>query len=96
MVTSQDINWCKPTSIQGYQRKDSVDGGGPNGTDSLVCALTIVFCEVLYLIDPEDIKKLLNDLRIINSKLEIISVGHVFAEAIKHVTDGTSLSSMFS
>ena len=28
-------------------------------------------------------------------KLEIISVGHVFAEAIKHVTDGTSLSSMF-
>ena len=29
-------------------------------------------------------------------KLEIISVGHVFAEAIKHVTDGTSLSSMFS
>ena len=30
------------------------------------------------------------------SKLEIISVGHVFAEAIKHVTDGTSLSSMFS
>jgi len=29
-------------------------------------------------------------------KLEIISVGHVFAEAIKHVTDGTSLSSMFA
>ena len=29
-------------------------------------------------------------------KLEVISVGHVFAEAIKHVTDGTSLSSMFS
>ena len=29
-------------------------------------------------------------------KLEIISVGHVFAEAIKHVTDGTSLSSMFT
>ena len=29
-------------------------------------------------------------------KGEIISVGHVFAEAIKHVTDGTSLSSMFS
>ena len=28
----------------------------------------------MYLIDPEDIKKLLNDLRIINSKLEIISV----------------------
>lgn len=28
-------------------------------------------------------------------KLEIISVGHVFAEAIKHVTGGTSLSSMF-
>ena len=28
-------------------------------------------------------------------KLEIISVGHVFAEAIKHVTEGTSLSSMF-
>ena len=35
---------------------------------------TIVFCEVLYLINPEDLKKLLNDLRIINSKLEIISV----------------------
>ena len=29
-------------------------------------------------------------------KLEIISVAHVFAEAIKHVTDGTSLSSMFT
>jgi len=29
-------------------------------------------------------------------KLEVISVAHVFAEAIKHVTDGTSLSSMFS
>ena len=35
---------------------------------------TIVFCEVLYLIDPEDLKKLLNDLRIINSKVEIICV----------------------
>ena len=32
---------------------------------------TIVFCEVLYLIDPEDLKKLLNDLRRINSKVEI-------------------------
>ena len=30
------------------------------------------------------------------NKLEVISVGHVFAEAIQHVTDGTSLSSMFS
>ena len=29
-------------------------------------------------------------------KLEIISVAHVFAEAMKHVTDGTSLSSMFT
>ena len=29
-------------------------------------------------------------------KLEVISVGHVFAEAIQHVTDGTSLSSMFT
>ena len=29
-------------------------------------------------------------------KLEIISVAHVFAEAIKHVTEGTSLSSMFA
>ncbi len=29
-------------------------------------------------------------------KLEVVSVAHVFAEAIRHVTDGTSLSSMFS
>ena len=29
-------------------------------------------------------------------KLEIISVSHVFAEAIKHVTEGTSLSAMFT
>ena len=29
------------------------------------------------------------------NKLEIISVAHVFAEAIRHVTEGTSLSAMF-
>lgn len=30
------------------------------------------------------------------NKLEIVSVGHVFAEAIQHVNEGTSLSSMFT
>ena len=35
---------------------------------------TIVFCEILYLIDPKEIKKILEDLRLINPKLEIISV----------------------
>ena len=28
-------------------------------------------------------------------KIELISVSNVFAQAIKHIVDGTSLSSMF-
>ena len=36
----------------------------------------------------------LNKEKIFN-KLEIISVANVFAEAIQHIVDGTSLSSMF-
>ena len=35
---------------------------------------TIVFCEVLYLVDPKEIIKILEDLKLRNSKLEIISV----------------------
>ena len=45
----------------------------------------IIVCDTIHLNQNKKI-----------NKLEIISVGHVFAEAIKHVTDGTSLSSMFS
>ena len=45
----------------------------------------VVVCNTIHI--PEDK---------IFEKLEIISVAHVFAEAIKHVTEGTSLSSMFA
>ena len=49
------------------------------------CISKVIVCNTIHI--PDD-KKF--------DKLEIISVGHVFAEAIKHVTDGTSLSSMFT
>ena len=45
----------------------------------------VIVCNTIHVPEKKQFKK-----------LEIISVGHVFAEAIKHVTEGTSLSSMFS
>ena len=52
-------------------------------TDS--CINKVIVCNTIHVPEKKQFEK-----------LEVISVGHVFAEAIKHVTDGTSLSSMFS
>ena len=49
------------------------------------CISKVIVCNTIHIPDNKKF-----------DKLEIISVGHVFAEAIKHVTDGTSLSSMFT
>ena len=45
----------------------------------------VIVCNTIHVPEKKQFKK-----------LEIVSVGHVFAQAIKHVTDGTSLSSMFT
>ena len=52
-------------------------------TDS--CIKKVIVCNTIHIPEEKQFEK-----------LEVISVGHVFAEAIKHVTEGTSLSSMFS
>ena len=49
------------------------------------CIKKVIVCNTIYIPEEKQFEK-----------LEVVSVGHVFAEAIKHVTDGTSLSSMFS